>query len=134
MNTIIFNSHILVAGILLACLVFAIIFLLQKPFSKERLGNIRAAINIGTVAIVIETLTGGFLFADRPQTGISTVLFWAKIALYVLDIILGSVWVNRKLQTTDDGSSSRPTALIVWTVVNILLTIGVIIVSIAIPK
>lgn len=137
MNTLILNTHILGAGFLLAVLVIAIFLLLHKPFARENLGSIRTVINIGAGAIIWQILTGAFLFSDRPQDFTTNILFWVKIGLFILDLILGLVLVNRKLRAVEKNESLHKvsrTSLITWTVINLVLTLVIIALSIMIAK
>lgn len=137
MNVLILNLHILGAGFLLAVLVFAIIFLIKKPFSKERLASIRTIINVGAGSIVWQILTGAFLFADRPQDFTTSILFWVKIGLFILDLIIGLALLNRKIKTIEKDSSSQIISLksiAIWAIFNLVLTIVIIALSIMIAK
>lgn len=137
MNTLILNLHILGAGFLLADLFFAILFLIKKPFSKERISNIRTVINTGAGAIIWMILTGAFLFSDRPQNFTTNILFWIKIGLFILDLIVGLVLVNRKLKAVEKNTSSEIISLgsiITWTIFNLIVTLIIISLSIMIAK
>jgi len=137
MNTLILNLHILGAGFLLAVLVFAILFLRQKPFSKERISNVRTIINAGAVAIIWMIITGAFLFSDRPQNFTTSILFWVKIGLFILDLIIGLVLVNRKLRAVEKEVSSQIvslTSIAAWTISNLIITLVIIVLSITIAK
>lgn len=137
MNTIILILHILGAGFLLAVLVFAILFLIRKPFSKERLANIRTVINIGAWAFIWQIITGSLLFSERPQDFTANILFWVKIGLFLLDLILGLVLVNRKLRAVEKAEPSQivsSASLIVWTTFNLVLTLVIIVISVMIAR
>ena len=131
MNPILFNTHILAAGFLLAVLVFGIIFLLRKPYSKERLDSIRIALNVGAFAVIFEIISGAGLFTQRPQTLTTTISFWVKVVLLVVDVIVGFVFINHKMKAIVDNEPAqrvKSIELLVWTIVNILtaliITIG----------
>jgi len=135
MNPIILNVHVLAAGFLLAVLVFGIISLLRRPYSKERIDNLRLIINTGAVAIIFEIVTGAVLFTQRPQNLSSTISFWVKVILLALDVIVGFVFVNRKLKAIVDNQPAqrvKTIALLVWTIVNILTALVIILGSIKI--
>ena len=137
MNILILNLHILGAGFLLAVLTFAIIFLTKKPYTQERISNIRTIINTGALAIIWMIITGAFLFSDRPQTFSTSVLFWIKIGLFILDLIVGLVLINRKLRAVEKSLPSRINSsktLIVWSILNLILAIIIIALSILIAK
>lgn len=123
MNPILFNTHILAAGFLLAVLVFGVIFLLRKPYSKERLDSIRITLNVGAWAVIFEVISGAGLFTQRPQNLASTISFWVKVILLVADVIVGFVFINRKMKAIIDNEPAqrvKSSELLVWTIVNIL--------------
>lgn len=137
MNQIVLTIHILGAGFLLAVFTFAVIFLFRKPFTKERLANLRTIINVGAGAFIYQIITGSLLFSERPQDFKANVLFWVKIGLFVLDLIIGLILVNRKLkamQKSEGGKILSPQTLAAWIVANLLLTIVIIVVSVMIVK
>ncbi|HUD20850.1 MAG TPA: hypothetical protein VMQ44_02170 [Candidatus Saccharimonadales bacterium] len=135
MDPIILNVHILAAGFLLADLVFGAISLLRRPYSKERIDNLRLIINTGAVAIIFEIVTGAVLFTQRPQNLASTISFWVKVILLVADVIVGFVFVNRKMKAIIEDEPAQKTKsieLLVWTIVNILTALVIIVGSIKI--
>lgn len=137
MNIIILNLHILGAGFLLAVLTFAILLLVKKPFSSERVSSIRTVINMGAWAIIWMITTGAFLFSDRPQNFVSSILFWVKIGLFIVDLIVGLILVNRKLKVIERASGSQiisSKSLVIWTSFNIIVTLIIIALSIMIAK
>lgn len=137
MNAILLNSHVLGAGFSLAVVVFAAIFLIHRPLSKERLDIIRTLIKVGAGGIVWLIITGAGLFTERPQDSSSTVLFWVKVGLLIVDVVLISVLLNRKvksLETTESGKVVKLATLLAWTVFNIIVIIIVSIFSLNISN
>ena len=137
MNILIFNLHILGGGFLLAVLLFVILFLVKKPYSKERIGNLRTMINAGIWAIVWLMLSGAFLFSDRSQTFLTGILFWVKIGLFILDLIIGYVLVNRKMKEFEQSLPSQnflAKPLLWWTIFNLVVALVIIVLSVTLPK
>lgn len=137
MNAILLNSHILGAGFSLAVAVFAAVFLIHKPFSKERFDIARTFIKATAVAIIWLIVTGAGLFTERPQNSASTILFWVKIGLSILDIILAFALVNRKLKNIGSEKTEKvvkPAPLLAWTIVNIIIIIAITALSLNISK
>jgi hypothetical protein len=137
MNIILLNLHILGAGFSLALAVFAAVFLIHKPSVKERLDIARTLVKATAVALVWLIITGAGLFTERPQDHSSTILFWVKVGLLVLDIIYGFVLVNKKLKIIElkkPEKAVRLVSLIVWAIVNIIVIILVSALSINIGK
>lgn len=137
LNIIVLNLHILAAGFLLAVLILGILFLRKKTLSKEKVDILRTTLNVGGGTIIWMILTGAFLFTDRSQTFVTSILFWIKIGLFIFDLVVGLVLVNRKLRTAEKAGSSSiiaPVQIIYWVGFNIILTIGIIVLSITIAK
>lgn len=137
METIILTLHILGAGFLLAVLTFAILFLIKKPFTKERISNIRAVINVGAWAFIWQIISGALLFAQKPEDFKSSISFWIKIGLFILDLIVGLMLVNRKLKAIEKDQSSKVisvSSLITWTIFNLVVAVVIIVLSIFIAK
>lgn len=137
MNTILLNSHILGAGFSLAVIIFAAVFLIRKPRSGERLRVVRTLINAWAVTIIWLIITGAGLFAERPQNSASTILFWVKVGLLIVDIILAFVWINRKLKIIESAKPEKvvkPGSLLVWIIANIIIVFIVALLSINIGK
>ena len=137
MNIILLNLHILGAGFSLAVAAFAAIFLIKKPIIKEKMGTIRTLVKATAVALIWLVVTGAGLFAERPQDSASTILFWVKVGLLVLDIILAFVLTNQKLRAIESNkieTAAESSPLLYWTIFNIIVIVAITLLSINIGK
>lgn len=114
--------HIIGAGILIGVAVFSLVLSVSKSLTKERLQTIALIRQFGTYSVVLLFLSGVYL-AWRHFGGWPTTLrFWTKMALIVVDGILAQVVIKQKInRAINEDEETFRNNLPIWTAISALI-------------
>lgn len=123
MHILLLVLHILGAGLLIG-VVFLSLFLSVKPtWTPEKLSHLKFVGQFGMWASIWLFVTGVILAASEWHEFQSNKLFWAKMALYVLEGTLASQLIGKKARL---AASGQPSGLSLVLVLQTLLVVGII--------
>ena len=88
----VFGAAIIFGGIFLAFLVFV-----KKSFSTETINLFKLTNAVVTTAVVSQSITGILLVIPEYKEFLNNWLFWTKMAIFILDGILGVLIIDRKI-------------------------------------
>ncbi|MBI3572862.1 MAG: hypothetical protein HY092_01540 [Candidatus Kerfeldbacteria bacterium] len=123
--------HVLGASIVIASAFYSVVLTIKQPISPEKLGHLRFIGRFGMGASIWQFFTGLYLAAHEWSEFKTSKLFWIKMALYVLEGILASTLIGRKMKQAASGQSKSLTVtMLTWAVMIVLIAaIGVLLVE-----
>lgn len=133
LHTILLVLHVLGASLVLGSVVFALFFLLRRPFLDVSRQWMVFAWYVAEVAIGAQLVTGLYLFLSERSEFENNHLFWTKLTLYILAGAISGGYIKRQLQHLDAANEEQPTqpkGLIIpmWLVV--AMVVGIITVAV----
>jgi len=134
MHLFVLILHVLGAAVLFGVVIIGLILIFSGTISKDKLAIFKSIRYLGPISAGWLLLTGLYLYFSEPENFRDSKLFWAKISLFVIDGLIATFLVERKLAQSE---AQQDTKIItsgkvgLWIVVNLLIltsiiTIGVI--------
>lgn len=128
MDILLLTLHVIGAGVLIGIIAIAIALSFTKEISLERAKIYQLFGKIGFIAGMVLLVTGVGLYLQEPDEFRNSTLFWVKIGLFIVDGIIATQIVDRKVR---DAVAQRNGQLIIqnkvarwfWANLVILITI-----------
>lgn len=117
--------HILGACVVVGVVFFSLVFSVSKPLDDVKLKAIALIRKYGVWAMGVVTITGIYMATSEWDEFGKSYLFWAKIALIVIDYFVAVRLINAKVAKALSGDSQATSGLsaISWTSALIFLII-----------
>lgn len=123
----VFGAAIIFGGIFLAFLV-----LIKKSFSPETINLFKLTNRVVMVAVISQVITGILLVIPEYQEFLESWLFWAKMAIFILDGVLAVLIVDRKIarQKTEQDTLKAYESVTGWRFLNLLFIAAIIVLGV----
>ena len=113
--------HLLGAGVLIGVAVFSVVLSINKPVDQSRLQSIALFRRFGTYSVGLLIVTGIYLAWKHYGGWPTTVRFWIKMGLIVLDGILAQAVIKQKIDQAINGDDQAQQSLPLWTSISALV-------------
>ncbi len=136
--TIILILHVFGAAIVMAVAFFALILIFHQPIDQRRSGIYHFMARFGMAASIWQLLTGVVLYLHEPSTFNHRTLFWVKIGLYVIEGMMVSLFIDKRVKQAWNKANGQtlapiaglPMTVLAWAIVIFAIAaIGVVLVE-----
>lgn len=107
MGIILLTLHVIGAGILIGIITIAIALSFTKEISTERAKIYQLFGKIGFIAGMLLLATGIGLYLQEPDEFNESTFFWIKIGLFIVDGIIATQIVDRKVKEAVDRKNGQ---------------------------
>lgn len=137
MHTFVLILHVIGTGVFIGIVVFSFLLSLKKPITQESLRIFQTMARLGPVAAVLQILTGIYLFFQDPGEFKESVLFWVKMAIFVISGLIALLIVDRRVKRAlaeQGGQVTHVGNLSFWTFVNLVFILTIVALGVIIAK
>ena len=113
--------HLLGAGVLIGVALFSIALTVSQPLDQSRLLTIVLIRRFGTYSVGLLIITGIYLAWQHFGGWPTSVRFWTKMGLIVLDGVLAQVVIKQKIARAISGDNTAASSLPLWTSISALV-------------
>lgn len=133
MHEILLILHIIGAGVLVGMIAVALMIIFSKTVIVDRWKLFGMFGRLGMIAAGWQLLTGIGLYLLEPDNFKSSTLFWVKIGLFVLDGIIATQIVDRRVRSVSTNKESASAGILStaylanFLIISAIITLGVLI-------